>query len=451
MSFENSVISVNNISKCFEIYDRPEDRLKQFIMPNLRSSLGLSSVSHYKEFWALRDVSFEIGKGQTVGIIGRNGSGKSTLLQIITGTMSPTTGEVVTKGRVAALLELGSGFNPEFTGRENVYMNASLLGLNHAQTDERFDYIASFADIGNHLDQPVKTYSSGMMLRLAFAVQIAVETEVLIIDEALSVGDARFQLKCFRRLEEIKSLGTTILFVSHATELVRSFCDFGLVLDQGKAMFWGGAKEATVKYFSILFPEDNLAATKTNPSYVDSMELINNVATDSDISSYCLTIKPPFHGDSFGQGGAQLDRLEITGLNPPNIVVAGDKLSAKCYFSWDVEFTKSQIIKEGYDNNLGISIAIADKKGNYVFGCNGFDKNFHVDPLITDFACVEFLFTWPCLIAGDYYMTIAIPLGNLKNHSQLKWYDYLLELKCVKSDKNVFGIIGIDYDMKEIN
>ena len=152
-------------------------------------------------------------------------------------------------------MELGSGFNPQFTGRENVYLNGHLLGLSTKQIENKFDYIAAFADIGEYLEQPVKTYSSGMMLRLAFAVQIAIETQVLIIDEALAVGDARFQLKCFRRLEEIKQQGTTILFVSHATEMVKSFCDFGLVLNAGKAIYWGDAKTAAVKYFEILFPE----------------------------------------------------------------------------------------------------------------------------------------------------------------------------------------------------
>lgn len=204
MSSEDITIQVDGLSKCFKIYDRPRNRLKQLVFPRLQSAIGRNPVSYHRNFWALRDVSFDVKRGQTVGIIGQNGSGKSTLLQIITGTMAPSQGTVNIQGRIAALLELGSGFNPEFTGRENVYLNGSLLGLSRAQIEQSFDYIAAFADIGEHLDYPVKTYSSGMMVRLAFAVQVAVETEVLIIDEALAVGDARFQLKCFKRLEELK-------------------------------------------------------------------------------------------------------------------------------------------------------------------------------------------------------------------------------------------------------
>lgn len=449
MSSESAVIQVDAVGKCFNIYDRPEDRLKQFLMPKIRAFSGLDQPSYHREFWALRDVSFEVGQGQAVGIIGRNGSGKSTLLQIITGTMQPTYGSVTTQGRTAALLELGSGFNPEFTGRENVYLNGSLLGLTHAQIDDKFDYIAGFADIGDHLDQPVKTYSSGMMLRLAFAVQVAVETEILIIDEALAVGDARFQLKCFRRLEEIKAQGTTILFVSHATELVRSFCDFGLVLENGKAIYWGEAKAATVKYYNVLFPEKD--SSEPGESSEPKQEPSNVQSPDEPAQKinrgYCLTTQPPYQGQSFGQGGAQLDRLEITGLNQPNIVVAGDRLSIRCAISWDIDFVRSLILKNAYVNNLGISIAIADRKGNYIFGCNGFDYGFQVDGLNNGQACVEFNFTWPCLKEDDYFMTVAIPLGDLKHHAQLKWYDYLLEIKCIKSEKNVFGLLGIEYEM----
>ena len=451
MSSESPIIQVNQLGKCFNIYDRPLDRLKQFILPRFQKHSDINKIDYHREFWALRDVSFEIKRGQTVGIIGQNGSGKSTLLQIITGTMTPTQGEVNTRGRIAALLELGSGFNPDFTGRENVYLNGSLLGLSRDQINDRFDSIAAFADIGEHLDQPVKTYSSGMMLRLAFAVQVEVDAEILIIDEALAVGDARFQLKCFRRLEEIKARGTTILFVSHSTEMIRSFCDYGLVLNKGEVIYWGDAKEATVKYFSILFPEENSSApTAGDEIYSEQITTQNHAKPDSEKKSdYCLIVQPPYRGSTFGLGGAQLDKLEIFGLNQPNIVAAGDPLSIRCTFSWDIDFVQSLIIKDGYINNLGISIAIADKKGNYIFGCNGFDCNFKVDGLSNGLDCVEFSLKWPSLIEGDYFMTVAIPLGNLKHHTQLRWYDYLLEIKCIKSERNVFGLIGIDYQMKK--
>lgn len=197
-------IKVENLSKCYPIFDTPRDRLKQMIIPRLQRAYGFSPRKYYREFWALRDVSFEVKRGETVGIMGRNGSGKSTLLQLICGTLAPTGGSLEVNGRIAALLELGSGFNPDFTGRENVYLNASVLGLSQQEIEARFQSIADFAEIGDFIEQPTKTYSSGMIVRLAFAVAINVDPEILIVDEALSVGDELFQRKCFARIESIK-------------------------------------------------------------------------------------------------------------------------------------------------------------------------------------------------------------------------------------------------------
>lgn len=443
MSSNPPLIQVVGLSKCFSIYDRPRDRLKQMFMPGIQRLTGQKQGQYHREFWALSDVNFEVGKGQTVGIIGQNGSGKSTLLQIITGTMTPTRGEVKTQGRIAALLELGSGFNPDFTGRENVYLNGSLLGLTHAQIDEKFDYIAAFAEIGEHLDQPVKTYSSGMMLRLAFAVQVAVETELLIIDEALAVGDARFQMKCFKRLEELKARGTTILFVSHATELVRSFCDFGLVLDKGKAIFWGDAKTATVKYLASMFPDQ----TQSNGSLdtVKTSSLDQPVIDDID---GCLTISPDQSSvHTFGVGGAALDWLKIYGLEPPNMIIGGRDIRVRCQFSWDIDVIQNLIASDEYQNNITLGITIADKKGAYIFGCNGFDSKLPIDCLQTGISVVEFQIAMPYLLEGDYFLAVAIALGDLKHHVQLKWYDSALQIRFIESEKKVFGLFGVDYKM----
>jgi lipopolysaccharide transport system ATP-binding protein len=210
MSSEDVVISVRGLGKRYEIYDRPGDRLKQFILPRMSRAVGLSARQYFREFWALNDVNFEVGRGETVGIIGRNGSGKSTLLQMVCGTLNPTNGSIRVRGKVAALLELGSGFNPEFTGRENVHMNAALLGLRSDQIEARFDDIVAFADIGDHIEQAVKTYSSGMLVRLAFAVIAHVDADVLVIDEALAVGDAFFTQKCMRFLRNFMQSGTKI-------------------------------------------------------------------------------------------------------------------------------------------------------------------------------------------------------------------------------------------------
>lgn len=250
-------IRVQNVSKCYHIYDAPRDRLKQFVVPRLQRVLGRTPTQYFREFWALKDISFEIQKGETIGIIGRNGSGKSTLLQVICGTLSPTGGNVETNGRIAALLELGSGFNPEFTGRENVYMNAAVLGLNKDEVDERFDDIARFAEIGDFIEQPVKTYSSGMVVRLAFAVAINVDPQILIVDEALAVGDELFQRKCFSRIEAIKQRGATILFVSHSGSTVVEFCDHAVLLDSGEKLAMGIPKTIVGEYQRLMYaPKD---------------------------------------------------------------------------------------------------------------------------------------------------------------------------------------------------
>ena len=244
-------IKVENINKCYHIYDKPHDRLKQFILPRLDRMAGKASKQYFREFSALKDISIEIKKGEIVGIIGRNGAGKSTFLQIICGTLTPTSGTVEINGRVAALLELGSGFNPEFTGRENVYMNASILGLMKEEIDARFDDIVAFADIGDFLDQPVKTYSSGMYVRLAFAVIVHVNADILIIDEALAVGDMYFQAKCMTHMKKLMESGITVMFVSHDTNAVKALCSRAFYLEQGKVFAFGPTNEVVEAYYGV--------------------------------------------------------------------------------------------------------------------------------------------------------------------------------------------------------
>ena len=446
MSSNAPVIQVSGLCKYFRMYDRPSDRLKQMLRPG-------KQAKYYREFRALEDISFEVLKGQTVGIIGQNGSGKSTLLQIITGTMEPTHGTVKTHGKIGALLELGSGFNPEFTGRENVYLNGSLLGLTRAQIEEKFDYIAGFADIGEHLDQAVKTYSSGMMLRLAFAVQVAVENEVLIIDEALAVGDARFQLKCFKRLEELKARGTTILFVSHATDMVRSFCDYGLVLEKGKTIFWGDAKTATMKYLASVFPDQTQPSeAEQQPPKPEALTALPDMpmmhGTVHHDGAACLRVSPDQAGiHTFGAGGAKLDWMEIHGLTTPNVVFGGNPVRVRCKFSWDCAFVAQVIASDGYINNITLGISLADKKGAYLFGCNGFDAGLTIDCINTASSIVEFTLNMPHFVAGDYFLNVAIALGNTPHHVQLKWYDALVPIIYLKGEREVYGVLGVDYDM----
>jgi lipopolysaccharide transport system ATP-binding protein len=307
MSSEDLAIKVENVSMQFEMYARPSDQLKQYLLPRLQRSVGLLPRQYFQPFVALDNISFEVKKGESVGIIGRNGSGKSTLLQIITGTLSPTSGQVRTHGRIAALLELGSGFNPEFTGRENVYLNGALLGLSREQIDARFDAIAAFADIGSHLDQPVKTYSSGMLVRLAFAVQVQVEPDILIVDEALAVGDALFQKRCFQQLEKLVSNGTSLLFVSHDQEIVRTITNRAILIHKGSVISSGASATVVRDYRKLLHKTEQLqidsnlkfiskptalspevTATKDNLNFGDldgqiqSLELLNDTNTNLD-------------------------------------------------------------------------------------------------------------------------------------------------------------------------
>lgn len=239
-----SAIKVNSVSKLYKLYDKPMDRLKE--------SLGISRKKMYKEHYALSDVSFEVARGETVGIIGTNGSGKSTILKIITGVLNPSGGEVVIEGRISALLELGAGFNTEYTGLENVYLNGTMIGFTKEEIDEKMEEILSFADIGEFIHQPVKTYSSGMFVRLAFAIAINIEPEILIVDEALSVGDMFFQAKCFHKFEEFKQMGKTILFVSHDLSSISKYCDRVVLLNRGHKMAEGKPKEMVDLFKQVL-------------------------------------------------------------------------------------------------------------------------------------------------------------------------------------------------------
>ena len=262
MSSEEVAIRVQGLDKCYQVYDRSSDRLKQFVLPRVQGWLGRKPRGYFREFWSLRGVNFEIRRGETVGIIGRNGSGKSTLLQIICGTLHPSAGHVEVHGRVAALLELGSGFNPEFTGRENVFLNAAVLGLSAAETTDRFNDIEAFADIGDFIDQPVKTYSSGMLVRLAFAVIAHVDADILVIDEALAVGDAFFTQKCMRFLRSFMQTGT-VLFVSHDTAAVQNLCTRAIWLERGEIVQEGSPKEVSEHYLEAFYEAQQGKGTTT--------------------------------------------------------------------------------------------------------------------------------------------------------------------------------------------
>lgn len=260
----DALIEVKALTKAYRIWDSPSSRLTAPLFESAaglmpagsapRRALARRASRHYRDFYALRDVSFSVERGKATGIIGRNGSGKSTLLQLIAGTLSPTSGSVRTNGRVSALLELGSGFNPEFTGRENVFLNGAIYGFTRSEMVSRMAEVVAFADIGDFIDQPVKTYSSGMMMRLAFAVAVNVQPDVLIIDEALAVGDVFFSQKCFQRIREIVHHGATLIFVSHDMGAIQSLCDRALLLSQGSLIFDGDPEDCVSRYFSLHKP-----------------------------------------------------------------------------------------------------------------------------------------------------------------------------------------------------
>jgi lipopolysaccharide transport system ATP-binding protein len=397
-------ISVQNLSKCFQIYENPRDRLKQFVMPLARGIAGKANKQYFREFWALKDVSFEIKKGETVGIIGRNGSGKSTLLQMICGTLNPTSGSIQTNGRIAALLELGSGFNPEFTGRENVYMNAALLGLTKEEVDKRFDDIAAFADIGQFIDQPVKAYSSGMVLRLAFGVQSQVEPDIFVVDEALSVGDAKFQAKCFERLRQLKENGTSILLVTHSSEQIVTHCATAILLNKGIQVEVGEPKRIVNRYMDLLFGKEKI----TNPAVE---ELLPKVPTESaSIASYDLSLlEDKFskrnsynpHEYRWGDGAATILDYYLVADDEsyPSAIRVGQRIT----LAVSVKFNR-----DIYRPILGI--VIKTKEGVTVYGvnsetleCDDFQKPGQSGSVIQ----VETAFT--CRLApGDYFISLGL-------------------------------------------
>lgn len=264
---EEVSISLQNVSKVYKRYHRPADRLQEFLFPE---------KSRAEEFWAIRDINLEAFRGETVGIIGRNGSGKSTLLQIIAGTLTPTTGQIEINGRVSALLELGSGFNPEFTGRQNVFFNGRILGLSQEEIEGKFDQITAFADIGEFIDQPVKTYSSGMFVRLAFGVAINSVPDILIIDEALSVGDEAFQRKCFAQIHNIREQGACVLFVSHSATSIVELCDTAILVDSGEILLKGNPKTVVSNYQKLIYApkasQENLKLELKNPKEIHELD-----------------------------------------------------------------------------------------------------------------------------------------------------------------------------------
>lgn len=425
-------IKVENLSKCYHIYDQPRDRLLQMLTRGRKK--------FYREFWALKDVSFEVKRGETVGIVGRNGSGKSTLLQMICGTLNPTSGTIQTNGRIAALLELGSGFNPEFTGRENVYMNASVLGLTKEEIDGRFDKIVEFADIGDFIEQPIKTYSSGMVVRLAFAVIAHVDADILVIDEALAVGDAFFTQKCMRFLREFMKDGT-VLFVSHDTGAVINLCSQAILLSSGSILKRGTAKNVCESYLENISEVQKVSRkiSKTEQKgirssdkfYDQRMKFINcsNLRNDLEV----LRFDNKSH--SFGAGRAEISDVRFLDeeLKPLSWVVGGEKVILQI---------KIKVLAKISSPIVGF--VVKDRLGQPLFGENTFleysEKVFENNE--GDAMEARFCFMMPILPTGDYTITVAVADGTQESHEIQHWIHEAVLFKSHSSSIST-GLVGV--------
>jgi lipopolysaccharide transport system ATP-binding protein len=444
---DEPVILLRNISKCYDLFKTPSDRLRHLLFPKW-SNVG--------KFWALKNIDLEVGSGATVGIIGRNGSGKSTLLQIVAGTMTPTTGTIQKIGRVSALLELGSGFNPEFTGRQNVFFNGRLLGLTQEEIEDRFDQIAGFADIGEFLNYPVKTYSSGMVIRLAFSVAISVNPQILIVDEALAVGDARFQQKCMGRIKRLRDSGVSILFVSHDSEAVKRLCDHAVVLERGQIVNQGNPVHMANWYLALMSvnfdlekqQEIELAAMERR-SFVeqDDVEAEEPAQEESmpqperDVLSSTAVHNALFHrseavveedpelsaagfGDDFryyrhGDGAARVIKVIIYGGKgePTDTVSLGETMSIQVY----VDFLSDQ-----EEHVLGVSLR--DRLGTDIIDLNTYQEKVPIPPVHTGERCV-YQFTFRIDVRPGVY---GLTVGLAYTQFEMRYFDWIENIKILR-------------------
>ena len=409
----DNVISVKDLSKVYRLYDKPIDRLKE--------SLNIFHKSYHKEYYALNNLSFDIKRGETVGIIGINGAGKSTLLKIITGVLTPTGGNIEVKGKISALLELGAGFNMEYTGIENIYLNGTMMGFSKEEVDKKLDDILDFADIGDFVNQPVKTYSSGMFVRLAFAVAINVEPDILVIDEALSVGDVFFQQKCYKKIKELAGK-STVLIVSHDLNAMTKFFERIIVMSAGQKVFDGEPNEAIAKYFKL-----KQGALRNDKKSIE----LNN----SDFEMY----KAPDENSYSGKMDVIIEKYFYSIDNEP--------FSEVC--QKDDEFKISLVINSKIDiESPIIGFQIRDKYGNEVFGQTSLTSPVEQGVIKQGRNIINFAFDWPEIREGDYFITIGIGNGTeVLNQVEECWINNAIHITATTHGKTIFGIFN--HDMKE--
>ena len=440
------VVVADGISKGYTLYSRASQRLMHLLMP----------WRVYPQFEALKNVSFHVARGETVGVIGQNGAGKSTLLQLVTGTVPPTTGTISVSGRVAALLELGAGFEPDFTGRENILLNGTILGLSEQQLRERMDDIITFSELGDFIDRSVRTYSSGMFMRLAFSVAAHVDADLLVIDEALSVGDARFTQKCMRYLKNFKSKGS-ILFVSHDVGAVTGLCDRAIWLDHGRVRAVGDPVHVCEQYVSSLFesPGEALgsqeravsaqAEASEQYSWSRNQLILFTSSSPPPESSPGITSCAAFNAEAsaFGSGGAQ---IVDAGLFDPEQGARFDKVG-------EGQEVDLRIVVEA-DRQIGgpiFGFYIKDRLGQLLLGENTFWENTP-QPSITpgERVSARFRFKWPALAKGSYALTVAIADGTMADHSQLHWMHDAVIFEVLTSSAR-HGLVGLDMQFVAIN
>lgn len=426
-------ISVNNVSKMYKLYDNPMDRLKE--------SLGLSRKKRYKEHYALHNVSFHVNRGETVGIIGTNGSGKSTVLKIITGVLSPTEGQVHVDGRISALLELGAGFNNEYSGLENVYLNGTMIGFSKEEIDARLQDILDFADIGEFIHQPVKTYSSGMFVRLAFAVAINIEPEILIVDEALSVGDVFFQAKCYHKFEEFKKMGKTILFVSHDLGSISQYCDRVILLNKGSKMAEGAPKEMIDLYKKVLV---NQAAGKEDSEVNKDAAVLEktekstgnfrNGSVNASVGEWksCMLISPDIQ--DYGNGRAKIIDFGIFDEE--------DQVTNTVYKMKEFTIRMKIRFMETVENPI-FAFSLKDIKGNELTGTNTVIEKVETG-IVNKGETVEIAFRQVMRLQGGQYLLQLGCTGFVGEEFLV--YHRLYDSCCIQviSNKTTVGYFDMD-------
>lgn len=423
-------IRVDDVSKLYKLYDKPSDRLKE--------SLGLTRKKLYKEHYALHNVSFDVERGETVGIIGTNGSGKSTILKIITGVLNPSGGHVEIDGRISALLELGAGFNMEYTGIENIYLNGTMIGFSREEIDAKMQDILDFADIGDFVHQPVKTYSSGMFVRLAFAVAINIDPEILIVDEALSVGDVFFQAKCYKKFEDFKKMGKTILFVSHDLGSISKYCDRVVLLNRGKKLAEGTPKEMVSMYKRIMVNQDKAEEIAAHQMDMSSLEEedekeIKEAACEGQWKNH-YNLNPDV--DEYGNGAAEIEDFAIIDENGnyTNAIVKGTRfrLKSKVKFKQDVH---DPIFTYTFKNIQGVAIT----------GTNTMYEKKDV-PLAKEGETYVATFEQDMFLQGGEYLLSMSCTGYRDGEFQVYHRLYDVCNVTVVSDKNTVGF----YDMNSV-